>query len=251
MGYVKNLIMDTKDYDKWSDELDSNSLNEKGVAILKRRYIKGDKYLNLFDDSPVIAEGITAFLYSDSYASELQLPTLISRSVMDNLDVNKYFQQYFAIRKNFYQKKEKTKPDSIHKNLDKEFILNHIKQETRFYSKYKDYFETINDNQEKIIRQKFVKSYIKWISDKRKPLKLLNYLELISWFFLCLMVTGLIILELFYTNREWNIIQSINKLFQKSDDIQRQIISKLVFAFIASFAFAFIRIKKIVKEHRI
>lgn len=243
--------MDMQDYDIWSDELDWNSLNDRGDAILKRRYIKADKYLTLFNDSPIVVEGITAFLYSNSYAGGLQLPPLNFRGVMDDLDINKYFKQYYEIRNKFYLQKENKKPDSIHKNLDKEFILTHIKQETNFYSKYKNYFESIPDNQERTNRQQFVKSYLKWIKAKRNSLKLSNYFELFLWVLLCLIIIGLIILELFFADKEWNIVQSINKLFQKSDELQRQIVIYLFIAFIASFVIAFIRIKRIWKEHRI
>lgn len=248
---IDDLLIDKKEYDTPSDELDWNSLNERGDAILKRRYIKDGKYLTLLNESSIVVEGITAFLYSDSYGGELQLLPLNFCGAKENLEVDKYFQQYFAIRKKFYLQKEKSKPNSTQKNLEKEFILNHIKQEKRFYSKYKDYFKSIKENKEKTEKKMFVKSYLKWIENKRNPLKLLNYVELILLISLCLIIIGLIILELFFTNKEWNIIQNINKLFQQSDELQRQIVIFLVLAFIASFLYSFTRIKKILKEHKI
>lgn len=245
--------MDTDriDFDTWSDELDWSSFNEKGNAILRRRFIKGDSYLTLFDDAPIVAEGITAFLYSNTYYGGLQLEPLHFHSSVDNFDIKKYFQQYFAIRKKFYLLTANSKPDSVHKNLEKEFILNHIKQENSFYEKHRNYFESIKDENEKEKRKNFVESYLKWIKAMRNPLRLTDYLELTFWVLLCLSIVFFIILELFWTKEKWNFVQLINKLFTDSDDLGKQIVAYLILPFIGSFGIAFIRIKKILKTHRI
>ncbi|MDD2445889.1 MAG: hypothetical protein PHX09_03670 [Clostridia bacterium] len=239
--------MDKNDCETYSDEIDLDSLNKNGNAILKRRYIKDGEYLTQLTNSLIVAEGITAFLFSNTYGDGLQLPPLTNNTT-DNFDENEYFQKYFEIRRRFYLQKEKVKPNSVHKNLDKKFIFTHYKQEKSFYLKYKDYFESISDKKEKYNKEKFAKSYLKWIKNKRDPLSFLNRLEVLFWCLWCFMIIGLIILEFFFGNSEWNFI---NKKFQDSDELQKQIIIYLILAFIASFLGAFARIKKILKQHRI
>lgn len=240
------------DFDKWSDELDITSLNEKGTAILKRRYIKGEKYLTSSKDAPIIAEGITAFLYSNSYYGGLQPPPLNFHGNLGSIDTLKYFQQYFAICRKFYLLNENSKPDSVHKKLEKDFVLSHIKQEQKFYKVHRGYFESIADKEERLLREKFVKSYLKWIKDKQNPLKTYNYIEIVFWIILCFVIICLIVLEFCFVTKEWNFVQLfINKEFQKSDELQKQIATYLILAFIASFGFAFHRIKKIINTHRL
>jgi len=244
-----NITM--KEIEKWSDELDIISLNEKGKAILKRRYLKGEKYLASSKDAQIIAEGITAFLYSDSYSGGLQLPSLNFHGNLGSIDTLKYFQHYFAICKKFYLLEENSKPDSVHKKLEKDFVLSHIKQEQKFYKEYRNYFESIADKEERLLREKFVKSYLKWIKNKQNPLKTYNYLEIVFWIVLCFVIICLIVLEFCFIEKEWNFVQLfINKGFQKSDELQKQIAIYLLLAFIASFGFAFLRIRKIINTHR-
>jgi hypothetical protein len=243
---------DMKDIDRWSDELDITSLNEKGTAILKRRYIKGENYLTSSKDGPIIAEGITAFLFNSSYFGGLQLPPLNFHGKLGSIDTLKYFQQYFAICRKFYLLNENSKPDSVHKKLVKDFVLRHIKQEQKFYEEHRDYFESIADKEERLLREKFVKSYLKWIKNKQNPLKTYNYIEIVFWIVLCFVIICLIVLEFCFVTKEWNFVQLyINKVFQKSDELQKQIAIYLILAFIASFGFAFLRIKNIITTHRL
>lgn len=222
--------MDKNDCETYSDEIDLDSLNKYGNAILKRRYIKDGEYLTQLTNSLIVAEGITAFLFSNTYGGGLQLPPLTNNTT-DNFDENEYFQKYFKIRRRFYLQKENVKPNSVHKNLDKKFIFTHYKQEKSFYLKYKNYFESITDNEVKYDREKRVKSYLKWIRYKRKKLFFNNLSKIILC--LCgLMFFGLIILELFFGKSEWNFI---NKKFQDSDEMQRNIFISLFSIFAVSF----------------
>lgn len=241
---------DLIDFDTWSDELDITSLNEKGTAILKRRYIKGENYLKSSKDAPIIAEGITAFLYSNSYSGGLQLPPINFSGNLGGIDTVKYFQQYFEIRKKFYLLKENSKPDSVHKKLLKDFILSHIKQEQKFYKEHKEYFESIEDKEERLLREQFVKSYLKWIKNKQNPLKTFEWLEIGFWILLLIAITCLIVFEFCCVEKEWNFVQIfINKRFLKSDELQKQIVASLFLAFIGSATFGFVRIYKIFKSH--
>jgi hypothetical protein len=242
---------DMIDFDKWSDELDITSLNEKGTAILKRRYyIKGENSLTLSKDSPIIAEGITAFLYSNSYSGGLQLPPINFSGNLGGIDTVKYFQQYFEIRKKFYLQKENSKPDSVHKKLFKDFILSHIKQEQKFYKEHKEYFESITDKEERQLREKFVESYLKWIKNKQNPLTIFEYLEIGFWILLFVIISCLIVFEFCFVEKEWNFVQIfINKRFLKSDELQKQIVVYLFVALIGSVGVGFMRIMKIFKAH--
>jgi hypothetical protein len=243
------MNMDRFDFDTWSDDLDLESLNKKGKAVLKRRFIKNDRFLTLSDNAPIVAEGITAFLFSNNYSGGLQLLPINFQNASSSVEFSKYFQKYFEICRKFYMISANSKPDSVHKKLDEEFILSHIKQEEYFCKKYRSYFERIQDVKEKENRKNFVKSYLKWIKHKQNPLKLSNYLELSIWGLLCFLIVSLIILELFWTKEEWNFVPRINKAFTNSDDFQNQIVTFLLLALIGSIVPAFKRMKKILNTH--
>lgn len=238
------------DFDSWSDELDVNSLNQKGIAILKRRYIKGTDYLTSWDNSIIIAKGITAFLFSNSYSGGLQLPPINFNGKLGAIDTIKYFQQYYEICKKFYLLNENSKPNSVHKKLEKEFLLRHIKQEQQFFKELKAYLECIVDKEERLLKEQYVLSYLKWIKNKQNPLKTIDYLEIGFWIFLFLAICFLIVFEFCFIEKEWNFIQIlINKRFLKSDELQKQITVYLILALIGSVSLGFVRIKKIFKTH--
>jgi len=247
--------MDSIKYDTWIDELDWHLLNEKGIAVLRRKYIKGKEYIEPYmshpEKAPIVAKGIVAFLFSNTYSGGIQLIPLTSDGNRKEIDIKQYYQQYFLIRKKFIFKTEKSNPDSIHKNLERTFLSNHIKQEKSYYRSYKKYFETIKSKEESLLREKYALSYLKWIDNKRKPLKVKNYFELLFWITLCLTIVSIIVLEFFWVDSNWNIVQSINKEFIHRDELSQQILIFLFIAFISSFSFGYLRIKKIFKTHRI
>lgn len=246
--------MNTKLYDSWSDEIDWQLLNERGNAVLRRRYIKDGEYIEYYmsfpDKSEVIVEGIAAFLFSSTFYGEPQLLPITFKDFKNDFDISRYFIKYYSIRKTFTLQIEKTKPESIHENLEKSFLLNHIKEERKYYKNSKKYFETIKNKEEQKLRKQYVLSYLKWIKDKKNPLKILNYIELIFWIVLCLIVIILLGFEFFWIDKDWNLVQSINNEYEQRDKFTQQILIYLIFAFIGSFGFAFIRIKKILTKHR-
>lgn len=250
-----NDNMSLKDYDSWEDILDWRMLNEEGIAILKRKYIKGTEYIEPYmtypERAPIVANGITAFLFSNSYFGGMQLVPLTFSETKNNIDISQYYQQYFLIRKKFTLQKEKGKPDSVHKNLEKEFLLNHIKQEKEYFKTIDNYLETIKNKEEREIRKRYVISYLKWINNKKNPLKIINYAELFAWTILCLFIVFLIILEFFWTDSTWNFVQKINLAYTKRDSLSQQILIYLILAFFGSFGFGFLRIKQILKTHKI
>ena len=60
-----------------------------------------------------------------------------------------------------------------------------------------------------------------------------------------------IVLEFFWINKEWNFVQSINQEYNQRDELSQQVLIYLIIAFIGSFGFAFLRIKKIIKTYKI
>ncbi|HED05644.1 MAG TPA: hypothetical protein ENI61_03040 [Ignavibacteria bacterium] len=247
--------MNSKNYDTWTDELDWQRLNKEGIAALKRKYIKGKEYIELYTTYPekahVVAKGIAAFLFSNSYFGGLQLVPLTFNETRNNIDISRYYQQYFLIRRKFMLQKEKAEPDSVHKNLEKVFLQNHIKQEKKYLKTLNHYFESIENKEEREIRRKYVLSYLKWIKKKKNPLKAINYIELSLWTILCLFIVFLILLEFFWVNSDWNFVQKINQEYTQRDSLFQQILIYLIIAFLGSFGIGFLRIKQILKIHRI
>ena len=184
--------MNSKRYDTWTDELDWRMLNDEGISVLRRKYIKGKNYIEPYmthpERAPIVANGIAAFLFSNSYFGGIQLIPLKLSETKNNIDISKYYQQYFLIRKKFALQKEKAKPDSVHRNIEKDFLINHIKQEKKNLKSLKYYFDTIENKDEKEIRKKYVHSYLKWIRNKKNPLKAINYIELFAWIILILFI---------------------------------------------------------------
>ncbi len=246
--------MNSKNYDTWTDELDWQMLNEEGVAALKRKYIKGKEYIEPYmthpERAPIVANGIAAFLFSNSYSGGIQLVPLTFNETRNNIDISKYYQQYFLIRKKFMLQKEKAKPDSVHKNLEKNFLQNHIKQEKKNTKTLNHYFETIENKEEREMRRKYVLSYLKWIKKKKNPLKAINYIELSSWTVLCLFIVFLIVLQLFWVDSHWNFVQKINQEYTQRDSLSQQILIYLITAFLGLFGTGFLRIKQILKTLR-
>ena len=247
--------MNSKNYDTWTDELDWRMLNEEGIAVLKRKYIKGKEYIELYtthpEKAPIVANGIAAFLFSNSYFGGIQLVPLTFNETRNNIDIRKYYQQYFSIREKFILQKEKAKPDSVHKNLEKDFLQNHIKQEKKYLKTLNHYFETIENKEEREMKRKYVLSYLKWIKKKKNPLKAINYIELSLWTILCLFIIFLIVLEFFWVDSDWNFVQKINQEYTQRDSLSQQILIYLIIAFLGSFGIGFLRIKQILKTHRI
>jgi len=246
--------MNSKNYDTWTDELDWQMLNEEGIAILKRKYIKGKIYIEPYrthpEKAPIVANGIAAFLFSNSYIGGIQLVPLTFNETRI-IDISKYYQRYFSIRKKFILQKEKAKPDSVHKNLEKDFLQNHINQEKKYIKTLNHYFETIENKEEREMKRKYVLSYLKWIKKKKNPLKAINYVELSLWTILCLFIVFLIVLEFFWVDSDWNFVQKINQEYTQRDSLSQQILIYLIIVFLGSFGIGFLRIKQILKTHRI
>ncbi len=246
--------MKSKEYDTWSDELDWQSLNKEGIAILKRKYIKGNEYIEKYttypEKAPIVAQGIAAFLFSHSTGG-MELIPLTFNETKNNIDISKYYNKYFSIRKSFTLQKEKAKPDSVHNNLEKDFLLNHIKQEEKYLKGLNHFFETIENKEEREMRRKYVLSYLKWIKNKKNPLKAKNYIELSFWIVLCLFIVCLIALEFFWIDSNWNFVQKIHQGYSERDSLSQQVLISFVVAFLGSFGFGFLRIKQILKTHKI
>ena len=252
---ARQLNMNSQNYDTWTDELDWRMLNEEGLSVLRRKYIKGKNYIEPYmthpERAPIVANGIAAFLFSNSYFGGIQLMPLSFSETKNNIDISEYYKQYFLIRKKFTLQKEKAKPDSVHRNIEKDFLINHIKQENKYLKSLRYYFETIENKDEKELRKKYVNSYLKWIKNKKNPLKAINYIELLSWIILILLIIFLIVLEFFWTNSDWNFVQKINTEYTQRDGLSQQILVYLLFAFGGLSVTGFLRVKQILKTHRI
>ncbi|MBI0401135.1 hypothetical protein [Cyclobacterium marinum] len=243
--------MDSQSYDTWIDELDFRRLDEDGLFVLRRKYIKNENYIEPYsthpERAPIVANGITAFLFSNSYFGGIQLMPLTFSETKNNIDIKEYYKHYFLIRKKFTLQKEKAKPDSVHRNIEKDFLLNHIKQEKKSLKKLEDYLETIADKHERKIRKQYVISYIKWIKNKKNPLRTIHYVELFAWVILCLLIVFLLALEFFWTDSDWNFVQNINKEYTRRDSLSQQILVSLIVFFGGVSVTGILRIKKFLK----
>ena len=246
-----------REYDNWIDEIDIRSLEDTGKAILHRKYTKDDKYIDLYlsypDKALVVAKGITAYLFGNSFSGGIQLPPINMIMDKSNIDIYEYFNKYFSICKTHFIKLEKSKPNSVHSDLNKRFLVAHIKYEKNNFRFCKDYFDNPKyDKNENLLRKEYSKSYIKWIKAKRRQLSLINKIEIGFLMSFCFLIISFLILNFFLIDEQWNLVQKINRLIDNSKSETSKEIGIYIWAgFIGLFSVATIRIRKIFKSHKI
>lgn len=201
-------------FDYSSDELDIRLFDEKGIAILRRKLIKGESYLYPYTSHPekaqIVAQGITAFLFSASYGGKYQLePLSWSTTQQKSFDISEYFTQYFAVCKKLYIDKQKSEASSVHKNMDDEFIKFHIKDERQKYKKSKVYLSEKNTNRlSDLDKSSYVNSYLKWINKKDKRKKT-DYLLLTILAIIQILLILFCLLQFILKDWEYNYVQKV------------------------------------------
>lgn len=247
--------MEDKEFDNWCDDIDIDKLNNEGIAILKRKYVKdGDyieKYLTYPNKAKIVAIGICAYLFSNSYYCGKQLKPFTFSEINNNVDLVKYFEKYFEIRKKFALQRLKSNPKYINKDIVKIFLLEHIKEESNYKKKLKLYFSTIDNKEERVKRKKYVRAYIEWIKNKRNPLKAKNYFELFFLILICFVIIITVVFEFFWIDMDWNYVQKINKFYTGKDELSKKIMFFLITTFFGSFVFCIKRVRKILNTYKI
>ncbi|MEI6346841.1 MAG: hypothetical protein WCP69_02730 [Bacteroidota bacterium] len=246
--------MENKEFDNWSDDIDIDKLNNEGIAILKRKYVKdGDyieKYLTYPNKAKIVAIGICAYLFSNSYYGGKQLKPFTFSEINNDVDLVKYFENYFEIRKKFALQILKNNPKYINKDIMKMFLLNHIKEERKNNKNLKLYFSTIDNKEERVKRKKYVHAYIEWIKNKRNPLRAKNYYELFFLSLICFVIVCTVIFEFFWIDMDWNYVQRINKLYTGKDELSKKVIICLIPIFLGLFSVCFKRVCKILNTYK-
>ncbi len=83
-------------------------------------------------------------------------------------DVKETFENYFRLRKGYYIDKHKTDADSWRRNLDDEFIMQHVEDEKKYFDNCKLFDYLTKDERQKI--KCYFDQYIEWfISLRRCP----------------------------------------------------------------------------------
>lgn len=211
-----------KDYDYSEDSLDIMVFDETGVAILRRKLVKNKQYLFPYvlqpEKAEIVAKGITAFLFSDSYGGKYQLIPISWSSTRDNsFDISVYFNQYFAVCKKFYVENEKSKADSVYRDLDKEFIKFHINKETKNYKESKSFLlESNNGRLFDLNKDSYVLSYLKWIRKKTSNTEI-DYLRLIFFGFILILLVSFCLLQFILKDWKYNYAQIIVNLIDAID----------------------------------
>lgn len=210
-----------EDYDYAEDVLDIKMFDETGVAILRRKLVKNKVFLFEYSSHPkkaeIVAKGITAFLFSISYGGKYQLvPISWSSTKEKSFDVNVYFNEYFAVCKKFYVENEESKADSVHRDIEKEFIKFHIKSEAKNYKESKPFlFESDNSRLFELNKNSYVLSYLEWIRKKKSNTKI-DHLRLILWFFILILMVSFCLLQFILKDWRYNyarlIVNSIDKI---------------------------------------
>ena len=207
-------------YENWVDEIDIRNLEENGEAVLRRKYLIGNDYAESYpshpEKAPIVAKGVTAFLFGNTYFGGLQLPPINTILAKGKFNISDYFERYYSIHKKRFNDLKKTEPDYVHSNSDKRFLRSHIKAEISNLKFSKEYFNNPKyDKTENNLKKAYALSYIKWIKSKG-PLTFIDKVELGYLSTICL----LILLYLFFSFSEntspYNFALRINQLIDHS-----------------------------------
>lgn len=247
--------MQEKEYDDWDDELDYRFLETSGKALLRRKFKKDGQYLDYYISYPdralICAKGITAFLFGNVFFLS-SFRSTHSDNTNNNIDLSAYFNKYYSICKTHYLNSEKHRPNSPGVDLNKKFLLSHIKEERNNYRFCDEYFNnTNNDKLQNKLRKEYARSYIKWIISKR-PLSLINKFEIAVLVLFCVSILFTILLNFVFISENWNYAQIINRLIDNSKSETTKAIGRNIsMGYFALFSASVIRIWRIIKSHKL
>lgn len=111
--------------------------------------------------------------------------------------------------------------------------------------------DSFRDKDENLWRKSYVNSYIKWIKTKR-PLSLINKIEIALLICLSILIISIVMMNFLWIDKQWNYAQIINRLIDNSKSNMAKEIGKFVWlAFLGLFSVSIIRMKQILKAHKI